>query len=122
MRNLDWEGKGLKINGKILNYPRFADDIVLISGNRQELQEMLDGLCTEGEKAELEINFSKTKIISNSEGRDLVVRGTELQVVENYTYLGQIVTFREKMKKEIEARIRQAWKGYWALKLSLIHI
>ncbi len=32
-RNLDWENKGIKINGEYLNNLRFADDVVVISDN-----------------------------------------------------------------------------------------
>lgn len=40
-RNLDWENKGLKIDGENLNHLRFADDIVLFSENPIELENML---------------------------------------------------------------------------------
>lgn len=38
--------------------------------------------------------------------------------VSQYTYLGQIVLFEDKMEKEIQKRITNAWKKYW----SLMHI
>ncbi len=41
-RKLDWEGKGL-INGQWLNNLRFADDIVLISSNMDELKVIAEG-------------------------------------------------------------------------------
>lgn len=40
-RNLNWENKRITIDGQNLYHLRFADDIVLVSGDRGELQEML---------------------------------------------------------------------------------
>lgn len=58
-RNLEWEGKGVKINGSYLNNPRFADDIVLIAKNVDELEEMLGSLQAKSEVAGLYMNMDK---------------------------------------------------------------
>ncbi len=62
-RKLDWEEKGVKINGQWLNNLRFADDIVLISSNIDESKVMADELRKKSRKAGLTMNLSKTKII-----------------------------------------------------------
>ncbi len=82
-QKLDWEGKGVKINGQWLNNLRFAGDIVLISSNMDELKVMVEQLCKESRKAGLIINLSKTKIMSNGEAR-----GLENELVSEYKYLG----------------------------------
>ena len=43
-RELDWERKGLNINGEYLNHLRFANDIILISETAEDLQEMVSDL------------------------------------------------------------------------------
>ena len=43
-REVNWEGKGLKINGEYLNHLRFADDIILVSETAEDLQDMLSDL------------------------------------------------------------------------------
>ena len=48
LRQIDWKGLGLNINGKWLNNLRFADDIVLIGKNQEEIATMLDKLNEEG--------------------------------------------------------------------------
>ncbi len=88
-----------------------------MSGDREEVQEMLDGLVKESAKAVLKVNINKTKIMCNSYGAKIRVGEIDLETVEEYTYLGHIISFKEKMGKKIERRIIQAWKGYWALKL-----
>jgi len=39
-----------------------------------------------------------------------------LEYVEDYTYLGQIISFKNKTNKEISKRVSQAWKSFWAQK------
>ena len=41
-KNLNWEGKGVNIDGKMFNHLRFADDIVVIARNENELKLMLE--------------------------------------------------------------------------------
>ena len=45
-RRLNWEDRGVKINGKRLNHLRFADDIVTISETAEETEVMLTELNT----------------------------------------------------------------------------
>ncbi len=56
-RNLNWENKGIRIDGKYLNNLMYADDVVLIAKNIEQLGVMLTELITEGGKAGLNINF-----------------------------------------------------------------
>ena len=44
-RRMNWENKGLKIDGEYLNHLRFADDIFLCTKPPQELEIMLQELC-----------------------------------------------------------------------------
>ena len=46
-RRLNWENKGLKIDGEYLNHLRFADDTFLCTETPQELEIMLQELCEE---------------------------------------------------------------------------
>ena len=56
---------GIKIDGEWLNNLRFADDIVLISKDPQELQAMINQLNTYSKAIGLEMNLFKTQIIFN---------------------------------------------------------
>ena len=46
-RRLNWENKGVKIDGEFLSHLRFADDIFLCTETPQELQQMLQELSDE---------------------------------------------------------------------------
>ncbi|XP_030763055.1 uncharacterized protein LOC115887721 [Sitophilus oryzae] len=60
-KNLEWDTKGISVDGIRLNHLRFADNIVLIGKNITELDEMLNELHLLAAKIELNINFNKTK-------------------------------------------------------------
>ncbi|XP_069971241.1 uncharacterized protein [Penaeus vannamei] len=49
-QNLDWETKGIKIDGDYLSHFRFTDNIVLVANNLQDLQQMLNELNNESKK------------------------------------------------------------------------
>lgn len=55
----------MNINGRFLNHLRFADDIVLIAPNLEQLEMMLLQLNAESQKIGLKMNLSKTKIMTN---------------------------------------------------------
>ena len=44
---MDWEKKGLNINGQFLSNLRFADDIILMENQIEKLGEMFEDLLRE---------------------------------------------------------------------------
>ena len=46
-RRLNWDNKGITINGEQLNHLRISDDIVLIGNSCEETEEMLNELNIE---------------------------------------------------------------------------
>jgi len=115
-RKLEWENKGILINGKKLSNLRFADDIVIFSTNIKELEGMLNELNELGKPAGLRINFEKTKILSKDIEHAVHLEGTELEKVGEVIYLGQLISIRNEKWKEVDRRVGVAWKKYWSLK------
>lgn len=115
-QNKDWSEYGLTINGTKLNHLRFADDIVLFGKNADELTHMLSDLEEESQKHGLFMNKDKTKALPKNYNDRIFVNGTEINNVTEYIYLGQTVSFQDKLNKEISRRISQGWKKYWSLK------
>lgn len=115
-RNLDWEHLGLNIDGRKLNHLRFADDIVLLEENPKALEKMIQALNTESSKVGLKMNITKTKLMTNSEIRPIEIDGQKVEYVDEYCYLGQIISPKDQTTKEINKRIANGWKKYWSLK------
>ena len=67
MRNarLDEAQAGIKIAGRNINNPRYADDTTLVAESKEELRSLLK--VKEGsEKADLKLNIQKTKMMASS--------------------------------------------------------
>ena len=111
---LDWDNKGIRIDGEYLNHLRFADDIVLIAESVEELQEMLNDLNRESLRVGLKMNKSKTKVMFNDNMQSEEIKiGTEtLEEVNEYIYLGQIIKLTYDKDSEVKRRINIGWKAY----------
>ena len=111
-RRLNWENKGLKIDGEYLNHLRFADDTFLCTETPQELEIMLQELCEESNLSGLRMNIPKTKIMVE-DNTPIYVNNTQIENVESYVYLGQRFSLRDKNQdKEILRRITAGWTAY----------
>ncbi|CAH1224416.1 unnamed protein product [Diabrotica balteata] len=108
-KKLNWEQLGIKIDGRFLSHLRFADDIVLISNNTEELIYMLKELKQESEKIGLKMNLNKTKVMTN-QNITIDLDGSEIESVEEYIYLGHTIKLgKQNQTAEITRRIRMTW-------------
>ena len=62
---LDEAQAGIKIAGRNVNNPRYADDTTLMAGSK-ELKSVLMKVKEESEKVGLKLNIQKTKIMASS--------------------------------------------------------
>ena len=96
--------------GDTISPLRFVDDIVLISESREELQHLLQELDTEAARGWLKINEEKTKMMTSEENADpLQLRGKHIEVVDQFIYLGRLLSIPINLKSELNRRIRAGW-------------
>ena len=115
-RSLTWNKIGLNIHGQYLSHLRFADDLVLLSEDPNELQYMLETLNEASKQVGLEVNQSKTKVMTNSTEKTITLNSTPLEWVKKYIYLGHFISTKDCTQIEIDRRIKSAWSKYWAMK------
>ena len=89
--------KGVTFNGVNYSNIRFADDTIVAAETEEELQKMIDSINTACEEYGMALNAKKTKTMLISkfdEGKTckVQVKGTELEQVKKYKYLGTMVT------------------------------
>ena len=65
--NESWAG--ILIAGRNINNLRYADDTTLLAENKGELKSLLMRVKEESEKAWLELNIQKTKVIASLHGK-----------------------------------------------------
>lgn len=59
----DDEEEGIVLNEEIINNLRYPDDIILIAGNREDLQKILNKVVTVSENLNLNLNTRKPEYI-----------------------------------------------------------
>ncbi|MCH9657352.1 reverse transcriptase family protein [archaeon] len=119
-RKLNWteNRNGININGKSLNHLKFADDIVIITHELKENEQMMNELQEASKSVGLKINLSKTKILINNHVPDTTVKlnNINIEILENFTYLGQTISLKDKTQtQEIRKRIRLGWAAFGKL-------
>lgn len=62
------------------------------------------------------MNTQKTKVMTNGKEKAIQVNSQVIEYVKKYFYLGQLISLIDSTSKEIDRRIGNAWKQYWALK------
>ena len=104
-KRLNWENKGVKIEGVFLSNLRFADDIFICTETPQELQQMLQELSDESRQIGLKMNITKTKVMV-VDHIPINVNNVLIENVQGYVYLEQHYSLKEKNQdKEIQRTI-----------------
>ena len=98
----------------------YADDTIIMAESPEELQKALDKLTSYCEKWSLKINISKSNVIIFSSGKvkkypKFYVDQKEIQVVDDYVYLGVNFHYNGSFKNAIKKQIKQARKAMYSL-------
>ena len=102
---------GFRIGGLRITNLRYADDIVLIASSPEELQELVDRLCTAANRLSMKINIGKTEVMQICDSDEpLVVKinGTALKYSDAFKYLGCLFTDDAGASKEFDTRYAKA--------------
>jgi sorting nexin-29 len=101
----------VSVGGRDISNLRFADDIDLMAGSRQELKELtalVDKTCTD---YGMEISTEKSKLMAMGtelEQPEIKVRGKSLEQVDSFKYLGAQITKDGRSDTEIKSRLAVA--------------
>ena len=118
-KKLNWNEMGININGKFLNHLRFADDIILIAADLDQLQTMMNQLHQESSKIGLQMNLSKTKVMTNIDDDAVIKVGDDvIERVDSYIYLGHKLKLGlDNQTAEVKRRIGLGWAAFGKLRL-----
>ncbi|XP_062549913.1 uncharacterized protein LOC134214591 [Armigeres subalbatus] len=105
----------------------FADDIDIMARNFERMEEAYIRLKSEAKRIGLVINTSKTKYIIGRGSREanvshpprVSIGGDEIEVVEEFVYLGSLVTADNDTSREIRRRIVAGNRTYFGLRKTL---
>ena len=96
----------------------FADDMALLSHRIQDMRDKTRALEVQSAKVGLKINATKTKLmrIGTKRGDSVSVAGERVEEVDEFTYLGSIVSKRGGTDEDIQARIGKARQAFAMLR------
>ena len=98
----------------------YADDTVILAESEAELQKALDSLEEYCSLWGLTVNLDKTKIIIFSRGKvrihqKFMFAGNEIEVVDDYVYLGIKFNYNNSFSKAVEKQLVLAKKAMFSL-------
>ena len=92
----------IKIAGRNINDLRYADDITLMAGSKEELKSLLMKVKEESEKVGLKLNIQKTKIMASGPITSWQIDGETVETVADFIFWApkslQMVTAAMKLK------------------------
>ena len=107
----------VKINWHNINNLKYADDTVLIAEDEASLQDLVTVVKDESEKCGLLMNIKKTKVIlltkdTKEKKVSIHINHKEIEPVQSFTYLGQLIIDDGKSEGEIRSRIGLAKNAF----------
>ncbi|KAK3570415.1 hypothetical protein QTP86_019292 [Hemibagrus guttatus] len=93
----------------------FADDIVICSESREQVEENLERWRFALERRGMKVSRSKTEYmcVNEREGSGTVrLQGEEVKKVQEFKYLGSTVQSNGECGKEVEKRVQAGWNGW----------
>ena len=82
----------IKIAGRNINNPRYADDTTLMAKSEEELENLLMKVKEESEKDGLKLNLQKTKIMASCPITSLQKEGETVETVADFIFWGFKIT------------------------------
>ena len=82
----------IKIAGRNINNPRYAEDTTLMAESEEELKSLLMQVKEESEKVSLKLNIQKTKIMAASPITSWQIDGETVETVSDFICLGSKIT------------------------------
>ncbi|KAK3550584.1 hypothetical protein QTP70_000364 [Hemibagrus guttatus] len=93
----------------------FADDIVICSESREQVEENLERWRFVLERRGMKVSRSKTEYmcVNERDGSGTVrLQGEEVKKVQEFNYLGSIVQSNGECGKEVKKRVQAGWNGW----------
>ncbi|KAK3527512.1 hypothetical protein QTP86_024294, partial [Hemibagrus guttatus] len=93
----------------------FADDIVICSESREQVEENLERWRFALERRGMKVSRSKTEYmcVNEREGSGTVrLQGEEVKKVQEFKYLGSTVQNNGECGKEVKKRVQAGWNGW----------
>ena len=99
---LDESQAGIKIAGRNINSPRYADNTTLMAESEEELKSLLMKIKEASEKVGLKLNIQKTKIMASS---PITIEGGKVEAVTDFIFGGSKISADNDCSHEIKRHL-----------------
>ena len=96
---------GIKIAGRNINNPRYADDTTLMAESEEELKSLLMKVKVESENVGLKLNIQKTNIMASGPIILWQIDGETVEKVSDFIFGGSKITADGDCSHEIKRRL-----------------
>ena len=96
---------GIKVTGRNINNPRYADDTTLMAESEEELKSLLMKVKEESEKIGLKLNIQKTKIMASGPITSWQIDGETVERVADFIFLGSKISADGDCSHEIKRHV-----------------
>ena len=108
--------EGVKIGGKLVKEIRFADDKCVIASTAKGLQKLVSSLDKVTESYGMKISIKKTKVMQitrkKKEDLKITIKDQTLEEVDEFKYLGSMLTTDGSSQTEIRKRIAMGKQAF----------
>ena len=102
---LDEAQAGIKIAGRNINNLRYADDTTYMAESEEELKGLLMKVKEESEKASINLNLQKMKIMASGPITSWQIDGETVETVSDFIFLGSKITADGDCSHDIKRRL-----------------
>ena len=102
---LDELQAGIKIAGRNINNLRYADDTTFMAESKEELKSLLMKVEEKSEKAGLNLNIQKTKIMASGSITSWQIDGGKVETVTDIIFLDSKITAGCDCSHELKRRL-----------------
>ena len=95
----------IKIAGRNINNPRYADDTTLVAESKEKLKSLLMRVKEESKKAGLKLSIQKTKIMAPDPITSWQIDGGKVETVRIFIFLGSKITADGDCSHEIQRHL-----------------
>ena len=99
---MDKAQAGIKIAGKNVRNLRYTDDTTLTAESKEELKSLLMKVKEKNEKAGLQLNIQKAKILASSPITSWQKDGETMETARDFTFLGSKITVGGDCSHEVK--------------------
>ena len=116
-----------KLSNILVHEMLFADDCALVAHTEEDLQVIMDRFATSCSSYGLTISLKKTEVMfqpppgHNYIPTSITIRGTKLNAVDQFTYLGSTLSRSANIDAEVSQRISKASGVFGCLRQKMWH-